>query len=206
MTDKKILFLDEIARQLTDSDAKILFGMASMSGVLTAAVEKSKRNIKIVYTTESSSESIPAGGIRFSDLVESKNVDLSALKDSDRDCFKTSMLPYSSGTTGLSKGVMLSHMNLVSNSLQISSPEMKVAHDAVGDHQDVIPCVLPFFHIYGLTVTMIAKLAQGCKLVTLPSFKPNTYLNALEKYKGNILHLVPPISEWIMFMTLVVRF
>jgi hypothetical protein len=89
------LFKDEIARQLTDSGAKILFGLASMSGVLKSAVEQTKKVIKIVYITENSSEAIPSEGIRFSDLVDSKKVDLSALKESDRDCLETVMLPYS---------------------------------------------------------------------------------------------------------------
>jgi 4-coumarate--CoA ligase len=62
-------------------------------------------------------------------------------------------------------------------------------------YQDILPCVLPFFHIYGLTVTMLSKLNLGCKLVTLPSFKPESFLNSLSVHKGNVLHLVPPIGK-----------
>jgi acyl-CoA synthetase (AMP-forming)/AMP-acid ligase II len=58
--------------------------------------------------------------------------------------------------------------------------------------QDVFPCVLPFFHIYGMTLTLISKLALGAKIVTLPGFNPDTFLNAMEKYKGTVLNLVPP--------------
>lgn len=64
-------------------------------------------------------------------------------------------------------------------------------------NQDVLPCVLPFFHIYGLTVTLLSKLAQGCKLVTLPKFAPDTFLNSVIGYKGSVLHLVPPIGNII---------
>lgn len=92
---------------------------------------------------------------------------------------------------------MLSHLNLVSNSLMMSSPEVGVVDPAIGNDQVVLPCVLPFFHIYGLTVTLLSKLAQGCKLITLPKFSPDTYLNALENYKGSLLHLVPPISKFL---------
>lgn len=60
-------------------------------------------------------------------------------------------------------------------------------------HQDVLPCVLPFFHCYGWSCTLISKLHLGCKLVTLPTFKPETFLNALDEHKATVLYLVPPI-------------
>lgn len=62
--------------------------------------------------------------------------------------------------------------------------------------QDVLPCVLPFFHIYGLTITLLSKIALGCKLVTLPKFTPDTFLNSLAEHKATVLHLVPPIGEF----------
>lgn len=64
-----------------------------------------------------------------------------------------------------------------------------------GSFQDVIPCVLPMFHIYGLVVNMASKLQLGCKLVTLPKFSPDTFLQAQAEHKGTLLHLVPPIGE-----------
>jgi len=70
---------------------------------------------------------------------------------------------------------------------------------AIGDFQDVVPCVLPFFHIYGLTCILLCKLAHGCKLITLPKFAPDTYLNVLEKHKASVLFLVPPISKLDLF-------
>ena len=72
-------------------------------------------------------------------------------------------LPYSSGTTGLAKGVMLSHRNMVANLLQMG---VQLPMD---DH-DVIAGVLPFFHIYGQTVVMNAGLLAGATIVTLPRF------------------------------------
>lgn len=71
-----------------------------------------------------------------------------------------------------------------------------MTQDTTENHQDVLPCVLPFFHIYGLVATLISKLAQGCKLITLPRFAPDTFLNVLEKNQPNVLHLVPPISNF----------
>ncbi|KAL7033266.1 hypothetical protein ACKWTF_007522 [Chironomus riparius] len=73
-----------------------------------------------------------------------------------------------------------------------------ISKPAFGDRQDVLPCVLPFFHIYGLTCTLLSKLAHGCKIVALPKFTPESYLNALEKHQATVLYLVPPI---ILFLT-----
>lgn len=126
---------------------------------------------------------------------------MNSLKSYERDNEDIAMLPYSSGTTGLSKGVQLTHKNIVYNC--IMKNYTRLTTPAIGDHQDVLPCVLPFFHIYGFTCSLISKLANGCKLVTLPKFTPDTYLNAVEKYEGTLLHLVPPISEGkVTFITL----
>lgn len=107
-----------------------------------------------------------------------------------------------SGTTGLSKGVKLSHKNIISNSMMINSDtgNGQLTYPAIGTHQDSLPCVLPFFHIYGLTCTLLSKLAHGCKLVTLPRFSPDTYLDVLEKHNSSVLYLVPPISEFVTIL------
>lgn len=129
------------------------------------------------------------------------DVDFSALKPHTRHPDDLVFLPYSSGTTGLPKGVMLSHNNIAVNceQLNVKLGESPLVKETTADFQEVSLSVLPFFHIYGLTVLMIAKLALGTKIVTLPSFKPKTFLNATRDYKATMLHLVPPISEsnWI---------
>lgn len=130
-------------------------------------------------------------------MISFPGLNLSSLKTYERSAEDIALLPYSSGTTGLPKGVLLTHKNIVSNSIMLNADtgNGQLTYAAIGNHQDVLPCVLPFFHIYGLTCTLLSKLAQGCKLVTLPRFTPDTYLNVLEKYQGTVLYLVPPISE-----------
>jgi acyl-CoA synthetase (AMP-forming)/AMP-acid ligase II len=98
-------------------------------------------------------------------------------------------LPYSSGTTGLPKGVMLTHRNLVANLCQCEG-----AKNFDGFKEaDVVIAVLPFFHIYGLVVIMKLALSQGGTIVSMPRFDFQEFLTAMQKYRVTIAPLVPPI-------------
>lgn len=110
------------------------------------------------------------------------------------DSKDTFVLPYSSGTTGLPKGVELTHNNIVSNIVQTAVPEIRLHIDADGDVQDVVPVFIPMFHIYGMTTAMLCMLAGGCKLVTVPKFGTKELLNILEDYKPTIMNIVPPVG------------
>ncbi|HEX6787059.1 MAG TPA: AMP-binding protein, partial [Acidimicrobiales bacterium] len=96
------------------------------------------------------------------------------------------VLPYSSGTTGLSKGVMLTHRNLVANIAQTVAP---IRLDA----DDVIIAVLPFFHIYGMQVLMNTGLAAGATIVTLPRFDLEQFLQLHEDHGITRSFVAPPM-------------
>ncbi len=96
------------------------------------------------------------------------------------------ILPYSSGTTGTMKGVMLSHRNLVANLKQIEVP-MPIGSD------DVLIGLLPFFHIYGQTVVLNLGLANGATTVTMPRFDLDRLLEAIERHRATWLHIAPPV-------------
>jgi long-chain acyl-CoA synthetase len=96
-------------------------------------------------------------------------------------------LPYSSGTTGLPKGVMLSHSNLVSNVYQILGPG---GPPLVPD--DIMLCFLPLYHIYGLTVGLTNSISLGATLVLMPRFDGQKLCSQLIQESVTMIPVVPP--------------
>src|SRR5712664_957570 len=96
-------------------------------------------------------------------------------------------LPYSSGTTGLPKGVMLSHYNLVANVYQVLGPNA-----AMLTPDDVMLCFLPLYHIYGLTVALTLSLTLGSTLVLMPRFDAQKLCALLLQEGVTMMPVVPP--------------
>ncbi|GAA1158291.1 acyl-CoA synthetase (AMP-forming)/AMP-acid ligase II [Kitasatospora gansuensis] len=96
------------------------------------------------------------------------------------------VLPYSSGTTGLPKGVMLSHRNISSNLLQTD------AVHATGEGERIL-AVLPFFHIYGLTSLLNHPLRSGSTVVVLPRFDLEQFLRTIQDQRIEGVFAAPPI-------------
>ena len=100
----------------------------------------------------------------------------------------TATLLYSSGTTGASKGVILSHLNFIASAIQTNSDA-----DRLGETDLCFFVVTPFFHVYGLSFALFAQLQRGNTIVTIPRFNLVDMLKAIQEYHVTNLPLVPPI-------------
>ncbi|XP_060169607.1 probable CoA ligase CCL7 [Lycium barbarum] len=124
--------------------------------------------------------------VMFNELVDKAgflNFDEMGIKGSD-----TAALLYSSGTTGLSKGVVLSHRNFITASLMVTCDQ-----ELFGEMHNVFLCVLPMFHVFGLAVIMYAQLQRGNAIVSMAKFDLKMLLENVEKYRVTHLWIVPPV-------------
>lgn len=155
------------------------------------ACELAQKNLPIAVIRLQPDEKLPADAIDFFELINLQDIDYSQLRDYDIDPDSVVFLPFSSGTTGMPKAVQLSHNNITINGEQLELP-----YDFRNSgRQEVLPGILPFFHIYGLNVIMLSKLSIGVKLITVPQFRPDDLVKALCEYKSTMLNVVPPIGR-----------
>ena len=193
----------EITRQLEASSAKIIFSHLSVSDKVTEVVKVSQ-DLTGLTTVLIGEE---RGDRRDSSLLWEDFLRLSSSQyppqadiDIKRD---VALLPFSSGTTGLPKAVMLSQSNIVSHSCCISANDPEFFYLAAGTFQDVSVVVLPLYHIYGLSDVVTGGLHHGAKLVLLPSFSPSHYVASVREHKPTVLHLVPPLVSFLATSPLV---
>ena len=170
---------NELASQLRDCRARFVI---TVPAVLDKAKEAAAAaGVEDIYVFGSA-----AGARPFSELLEAPPSPPAVRIDPRTDVVA---LPYSSGTTGLPKGVMLTHYNLVANLCQCEGAR---SFDGFKE-SDVTIAVLPFFHIYGLVVIMKLALSRGGTVISLPRFEFREFLSALEKYRVTTAPLVPPV-------------
>ena len=98
------------------------------------------------------------------------------------------VLPYSSGTTGMPKGVMLTHRSLVANATMIINGPNDLGEG------EVFACVPPMFHIYGITMYLGTAMQLGGTVVCMPRFDFETYVTVIAKYRASFAVVVPPVA------------
>lgn len=178
------------------SNSKFIVCLNECYPVVKEACKLAKKNI-VIATIRKPTDPLPEGAVDFFQLINPDGVNFNDIPQNDIGINDLAFLPFSSGTTGLPKGVMLKHSNITMNCEQVQAklPYEMMVPPATDSHQPIVPCILPFFHIYGLTVNLISKLFLGTKTITVPKFTPEDLFKCLIDKKSTVLNLVPPISE-----------
>ncbi|WP_415952323.1 4-coumarate--CoA ligase family protein [Streptomyces sp. KLOTTS4A1] len=169
---------EEFARQLRDAEASWIITVSPLLPVAQAAAERAGGIREIIVCDEAD------GHRSLLSMLGAELPEPSVDIDPARDL---AVLPYSSGTTGVPKGVMLTHRSVATNLAQLA-PTLPMGPG------DRILAVLPFFHAYGLTALLNAPLGHGASVVVLPKFDLENFLTAVEKHRITGLYVVPPIA------------
>jgi acyl-CoA synthetase (AMP-forming)/AMP-acid ligase II len=175
-TANPLFTADELARQLRDCGARWLVTVPDRLDTARAAADAA--GVQEIFVYGEAEDATP-----FASLLQTGGEASKVAIDPAEDVVA---LPYSSGTTGLPKGVMLTHRNLVANICQFTGLFRT-------SESDRSIAVLPFFHIYGLVVIMNVVLQRGATIVTVPRFELAEFLGVIQDYRITRAAVVPPI-------------
>jgi acyl-CoA synthetase (AMP-forming)/AMP-acid ligase II len=181
----------DIVKQLTDSEAKMLITVSPLlpqAKEAAAAVGIPDDRLVVLDGAD--------GHASAADLL---NVGAAPPAVAFDPATQLAVLPYSSGTTGNPKGVMLTHRNLVANVAQ-TRPVQDVQAD------DVVIAIMPFFHIYGMTVLLNAVLHARARLVMMPSFDLEEFLANIQNHRVTVAYIAPPVAVALAKHPLVDRY
>jgi long-chain acyl-CoA synthetase len=168
----------EVRYQLENSGAAVLITDGpNIEGINLGGLP----NLRRVFTTRWQVQ----GAEPISNLLRSVKASLPVPDRSSQETLAA--LPYSSGTTGLPKGVMLSHFNLIANVFQFIAPH---GSPLCGD--DTVLCFLPLYHIYGLNVILNPVLTLGGTLLLMPRFHVPQLMSLIVDERVTMMPTVPP--------------
>jgi long-chain acyl-CoA synthetase len=171
----------EVRFQVDDAGATAVLYHAALAPVVDAV----RSELKGVRAFAVTGDAAPSGVERFNDLLlaaDGPDLGLSARIGMN----ELAALPYTSGTTGFPKGVMLTHANLTANQQQFFAA-VPVRRD------DVFLNVLPYFHIYALNLLMTGAISLGATQVVMPRFDMVEYCTLVERHRATVCFIVPPI-------------
>jgi long-chain acyl-CoA synthetase len=130
------------------------------------------------------------GTVTWEKLRDNPPIDASHPRPESADL---AVIQYTTGTTGLPKGAMLTHLNLAANAAQA-----RAWVPGIPQGTSVVYAVLPMFHAYGLTLCLTFAMSMGARLVLFPKFDPDLVLKAIRKRPPTFFPAVPPIYERLL--------
>jgi acyl-CoA synthetase (AMP-forming)/AMP-acid ligase II len=171
-----LLTTEELAGQLADAGARLLVTVPSFLDRALAAADKAGVQEVLVFGEGE-------GATPFRELVAHDHPPAQVAVGPD----DLAALPYSSGTTGLPKGVELTHANLVTN--------VRQSQAVCGFREDdVVMAVAPFFHAIGFNIILHGSLAAGATAVTMARFDLEGFLRAVQEHRATFTIVVPPVA------------
>lgn len=178
---------DELAFQLKNSESKaIVTTKAFLPTATKAAAQANIAEDRIILLGEARDETRK---FKHWKDVRKTSLENRYRRRKAKPSEDLAFLVYSSGTTGLPKGVMLSHTNLVANLAQCSGS----VGTSYQSGKDKIIGVLPFFHIYGLTALVHQCLYRGIEMVVMPGFDLKLFLECIQQHRITFVYVAPPI-------------
>ncbi|MDW7675137.1 MAG: long-chain fatty acid--CoA ligase [Bacillota bacterium] len=173
----------EIRHQANDSGAKaIITFVEAIPRVMAVKPQTGLENVILTSLQGQKPEELPEGSLWMQDIMATATGEIPQVNIDPKD--DVAVLQYTGGTTGVSKGAMLTHFNLVSNAMQ-------TLEWCDGVTTERIMTVLPLFHVYGMTCCMNFALITGGTMLLYPRFEPKEILEAIKQHQPSVFPGVP---------------
>lgn len=178
MTVNPIYSPAHISELMKSSKARFIITESSFVDMLKDLAQEN--DVKIMCI-----DSPPEGCMHFSELIQSNENDMPSVEINPDDIV---VLPFSSGTTGLPKCVILTHKNLVTNIAQVVDGENP---NLYFNSEDVLLCVVPMYHLYALPTILLCGLRTGTAILIMKKFEVEAVMEHIQKYKVTVAQLFP---------------
>ncbi|MCL2642728.1 MAG: long-chain fatty acid--CoA ligase [Candidatus Bathyarchaeota archaeon] len=193
----------EVKHQLCDSGAQTIVVLDTIYPIIEKIIDQTAlKNIIVtdidIYSTTTTTTPINIETFlkvsSFKDLIKKNNAHNNQKALSFNSEEDLAVLQYTGGTTGMPKGVMLTHANLVSNTKAFASCLKSTS-------EDVFLSALPFFHVYGMTTSMLTPISLGATMVLLPKFNPIKSLQAIKQHQVTVFCGSPTMYTMLLAST-----
>ncbi len=187
----------EVQFQLSDSESRVVVTTDTLYPKVKAVKEDTPLEHVIVLNLRGEKPKVEKepGVLYFDEMIEKASPKPPKVEIDPKE--DIAVLQYTGGTTGIPKGCMLTHYNVLSNAWQMR-PIGEVMKEKLGIERLKRLCVLPWYHIYGQTCDLVGGLGDGQLLVIFDRFDPGKVLDAIQQYKPHIFLVVTPILLFLL--------